>query len=116
MKGNGDFSIGQEVWPGLGKLVEEMGELNQVLGKLIGSEGKTNHFDGTDLSIRLKEEIADVHAALIFFCNRNDISIDSIAGRSTHKHHQFCVWHEEGLQKRDDEFRAEQQAKEFPYG
>ena len=40
-KASGDFAIGGEVWPGLGKLVEEMGELGTVLGKLIATRGQT---------------------------------------------------------------------------
>jgi hypothetical protein len=30
MKSGGDFSIGNAVWPGTSKLLEEMGELQQV--------------------------------------------------------------------------------------
>lgn len=116
MKGNGDFSIGQEVWPGLGKLVEEMGELNQVLGKLIGAEGADVHFDGSILRLRLIEELGDVHAAILFFTEKNNLNPRKIVERSQHKIHLFGEWHENGLKKRHEEFLAEQTAKEFPYG
>lgn len=46
MTGNGDFSLGSKVWPGTSKLLEEMGELQQVLGKLIAVAGSTEHWDG----------------------------------------------------------------------
>lgn len=70
-KARGEFSIGQDVWPGTSKLVEEMGELQQVLGKLIGNRGEEIHFDGTNLRARLIKEIADVAAALRFFQEAN---------------------------------------------
>lgn len=33
----GPFSIGSTTWPGVSRVLEELGELGQVLGKLIGS-------------------------------------------------------------------------------
>jgi hypothetical protein len=45
----GPYSIGSTVWPGLSKLVEEMGEVGQVVGKLIATGGDPAHRDGTDL-------------------------------------------------------------------
>ncbi len=68
--GSGDFSIGSQVWPGASKLIEEMGELQQVLGKLIAVAGSTEHWDG-NLRSRLVEECADAAAALDFFTERN---------------------------------------------
>lgn len=67
------FVFGSENWPGLAKLVEEMGELQQVLGKLIMTGGDTNYFDGADLEERLIEEVADVQAALSVFVELNII-------------------------------------------
>lgn len=69
-KGSGDFSIGSKLWPGTAKLQEEMGELNQVLGKLIASHGETKHWSG-DLKEKLIEEISDVAAAIQFFIEMN---------------------------------------------
>jgi hypothetical protein len=96
MKGAGDFSIGSKVWPGLSKLVEEMGELQQVLGKLVGTGGKVNHWDGTNLHDRLKEEIADVQAALAFFVVKNFTTKDDleIGLRGHDKVDLFCKWHD----------------------
>jgi hypothetical protein len=64
---SGDYSIGSDKWPGTSKLLEEMGELAQVLGKIIGNDGKIVHWDGTNLRVRLIQEMADVTAALEFF-------------------------------------------------
>jgi hypothetical protein len=75
---SGDFSIGGEVWPGTSKVLEEMGELGQVLGKLIGSHGNINHFDGSNLEERLVEEIGDRTA---------------VFNRKIRKYNLFWEWH-----------------------
>ena len=94
-KGSGDFSIGSQVWPGASKLIEEMGELQQVLGKLLGTAGETKHWDGSDLKERLKEEMADVMAALAFFIGTNftDAEDDWIHARAEEKMKRFVEWH-----------------------
>ena len=66
----GPYSIGSDNWNGMSKLIEEMGELQQVLGKLIGSSGRTDHWSG-DLNEKLVEECGDVLAALNFFVMKN---------------------------------------------
>lgn len=66
----GPYSIGSDNWNGMSKLIEEMGELQQVLGKLIGSDGNPNHWSG-DLIEKLVEEVGDVFAALNFFVSKN---------------------------------------------
>jgi hypothetical protein len=92
--GDGSFSIGSKVWAGTSKVLEEMGELGQVLGKLIGSHGETIHWDGTDLRLRLEEEIGDVKAAIAFFEQANP-SLDRlvIQNRADQKHQLFWRWH-----------------------
>lgn len=69
-EGSGDFSIGSSVWPGTSKLLEESGELIQVLGKLMAIHGKTEHWSG-DLRLKIVEELADVAAAHAFFMEMN---------------------------------------------
>lgn len=95
MKNSGDFSIGSNVWPGTSKLIEEMGELQQVLGKLLGTAGEVNHWDGTNLRERLIEEIADLRAALIFFTTVNLTANDSndLEARVCDKLVKFHEWH-----------------------
>lgn len=94
MRGDGSFAIGSDVWPGVSKLIEEMGELAQVLGKLLGTSGSTDHWDGTDLLERLYNELADVQAALWFVMIANDLNPDRIAIRSASKLRKFTEWHE----------------------
>lgn len=71
VRDDGPFSIGSDVWPGTSKLVEEIGELGQVLGKLIGTGGRVEHWAGPDLDLRLMEELPDVQAAIDFFIQAN---------------------------------------------
>jgi NTP pyrophosphatase (non-canonical NTP hydrolase) len=95
MKGSGDFSIGSNVWPGTSKLLEEMGELQQVLGKLIATAGETKHWEGKDLKERLIEELADVQGAIRFFQIKNlsNASVEAIDKRAEEKFHLFRKWH-----------------------
>ncbi len=60
------FAFGDKEWPGLAKLSEESGELVQVIGKLMMTHGDPKHWDGSDLRVRLVEEMADQAAAIAF--------------------------------------------------
>jgi len=64
------YCIGSNEWNGLSKLIEELGELQQVCGKLIGSQGESNHWSG-DLHAKFIEELGDVYASLDFFVDMN---------------------------------------------
>jgi len=90
------YCIGSSEWNGLSKLIEELGELQQVCGKLIGSEGKTDHWSG-DLNEKFIEEIGDVYAALNYFVANNFNFSQSIAivEQSTKKYKTFCKWDDE---------------------
>ena len=94
MAGSGDFSIGSAVWPGTSKLIEEQGELIQVLGKLMATGGDTKHWSG-DLRKMLIEEIGDVKSAIAFFEIQNFPSEDLIAidDRAADKLALFRRWH-----------------------
>ena len=94
-KKHGDFSIGSDVWPGTSKLLEEMGELQQVLGKLLGTGGEVKHWDGSNLRERLVEEIADVKAALAFFQEAclGPSEDEEINRRTEAKRMRFWEWH-----------------------
>lgn len=96
VKGIGEYSIGNEVWPGLGKLVEEMGELNQVLGKLIGCHGENKHWNMGDMNAKLVEEIGDTLGAIKFFVHKNEIDNQKIQDRKILKFNKFCDWHDNG--------------------
>ena len=87
------FAIGAEVWPGISKLLEEAGEVVQVGGKLLGTDGVEDHWDGTNLRTRLEEELADLQAAISFVVEKNDLDKDRITQRKQAKLQQFCKWH-----------------------
>jgi hypothetical protein len=94
--GSGDFSIGSKVWPGTSKVIEEMGELQQVLGKLIAVAGATKHWDG-DLRKKLVEEIGDLSAALAFFKTENCTldEVRQIGMQAEKKLALFRQWHKD---------------------
>lgn len=93
---NGDFSIGSDVWPGLSKLVEEDGELTQVLGKILGAGGAIHHWDGSNLAQRAEEEIADVLAAIDYFVEKNKVlRVHVIQNRRNDKLKLFRSWHDD---------------------
>lgn len=96
----GPFQLGSTVWPGLGKVMEEMGELGQVLGKLIATGGSADHWDGAgSLDARAEQELADLQAALHFFIAQNFTieQKDFMDKRIHNKVFQFNKWHQEAL-------------------
>lgn len=93
----GDFSIGGNLWPGLSKLIEECGEVMQTAGKLIGSRGVVEHWDGTNLRDRLRDEMADLLAAISFVTNMNGLAQDSMVARMEEKLARFNKWHERSV-------------------
>lgn len=96
-RGSGDFAIGSKLWPGAGKLLEEMGEVAQVLGKLIAVAGDATRYWSGDLRAKLIEELGDLSAAVRFFATQN-FSVDelrAIQKRSDEKLQLFGQWHGE---------------------
>lgn len=91
------FQVGSDNWPGVAKLLEEVGELNQVLGKLIATEGDPAYFDGTDLEERLHEELGDVLAAIVFVMGHNGTRLDRhrINDRAAKKGSRLRRWRRE---------------------
>lgn len=79
---------------GLTKLAEECGELTQVAAKAIALGHIGEHWDGTDLKVRLEEEIADAMAAAIFVTHINGLDVEHIIERTAHKRKLFSEWHE----------------------
>lgn len=90
----GPYSIGSVHWPGLSKLIEEAGEVQQVAGKILGTGGRTDHWDGSDLRERLIEEMADLRAACAFVASLNGLDEEAIAQRERKKLAQFMQWHQ----------------------
>ena len=91
--GEAAFSIGSDTWPGVTKVVEEVGELLQVLGKLQATGGRVDHWDGSNLKERLEDEIADVRASLEYVEMFNDLDGRSISKRVCDKVERFMEWH-----------------------
>lgn len=89
---SGPFSIGSDIWAGTSKLVEETGELGQVLGKLIATGGNLEHWDGSNLGDRLCDELGDVLAAIGFFIAVNELDDARIEHRRLVKQGQFAIW------------------------
>ncbi len=89
------FSIASKEWPGLSKLSEECGEVVQVIGKLMGTQGSVHHWDGTNLRDRLIEEIGDCWAACAFAAMQNDI-YNEVVERMQMKLTLFEKWQREG--------------------
>jgi NTP pyrophosphatase (non-canonical NTP hydrolase) len=97
------YAIGSEHLPGLGKLIEEAGEVQQVAGKILGVGGMTQHWDGTDLRERMTEELADLAAAAIFFAQTNGLDMAHIHARAEEKVALFREWHGERLAKGNED-------------
>lgn len=87
------FAIGDPQWAGISKLVEECGEVQQVCGKLLGTRGAVEHWDGTNLKTRLEDEIADVVAAAFFVTQKNGLDEERMADRVEEKLRRFEEWH-----------------------
>jgi hypothetical protein len=90
------YCIGSDEWNGLSKLIEELGELQQVCGKLIGSEGNLDNW-GVDLKEKFIEELGDVSAAMDFFVVRNfdGYDITRIEAQRCLKYDRFNKWSKE---------------------
>lgn len=106
------YGIGSDIWPGLAKLMEEMGELQQVLGKVMACSGTDAiYWDGSSLVPQLIEEMGDVRAAMIFFCEVNGISKALVHERADKKLEKFRYWHEHS---RERGLTSEQLLERFP--
>lgn len=84
---------------GLGKLIEECGELQQVAGKKLAMMDSDNHWDGSDLKVRLEDEIADVRAACYVVSENFGLDEERIVDRMQYKKSLFMYWHNGGTAK-----------------
>lgn len=76
---------------GLVKLLEECGEASQVAAKLIAYPD-TPHPDGTNLRVRLQEEMSDVMAAMNAVADLHGLDIESMRARTKRKYELFIKW------------------------
>lgn len=90
-------TVGEEMkYKGIYKLIEECGELLQVLGKL-GPFPDGEHPDGGQhLQIRLENELADLQAAILYFEKANPMNLERMSIRIREKVKKFRTW-ESGL-------------------
>jgi NTP pyrophosphatase (non-canonical NTP hydrolase) len=92
----GKFSLSKDAdWQGLAKLVEECGEVLQIAGKLMATDGDPDHWSGENLAERLEEEVGDLEAALTFFiaCNHHrHLNAGAVAARTRRKFQMFEEW------------------------
>lgn len=86
------FAIGDRVWPGISKLIEECGEVVQVCGKLMGSRGDTKHWS-CDLHEMMHDELGDLLAAIDFVISRCGLDRAKIVARKQAKVARFNDWH-----------------------
>jgi hypothetical protein len=89
--------MNRTVYRGIGKLIEECGEVMQLAGKAIAFP-IGEHPDGKgDLRQRLLVECADLYAALDYFCEENDIPAN-MSQRRQDKYDQFRRWELSGIE------------------
>ena len=87
----------KDKWKGICKLVEELGELQQVLGKILAYPNLDHPTD--NLKAKILEEVADVEAALLYFKSKNlsNSEIDQVFIRSVDKLEKFNTWDMSGI-------------------
>jgi NTP pyrophosphatase (non-canonical NTP hydrolase) len=78
---------------GLSKLIEEMGELQEVVGKKLARMDTNEHWDGKEpLDIRMTEEMADVMAAITFVAEKFELVKENLYKRADKKYKRFRYW------------------------
>lgn len=95
------FQIGSNQLPGFSKVIEEMGEVGQVIGKIIGLGSMGQHWDGSFLQDELEKELADLAAGIQFLTEANCLRQDQMEIRSRRKLNRFHRWHLNVLHGRD---------------
>jgi NTP pyrophosphatase (non-canonical NTP hydrolase) len=78
---------------GLAKLTEELGELGQVVGKLLAYPEGDHPDGGRPLRDRLEDETADVIAACMFVIESHKLDGSYVHERVEKKLARFRKWH-----------------------
>lgn len=87
------YFIGAGRLAGVSKIIEEAGELLEIIGKVQGSKGMFTHWTG-HLERKLYEEVADVYAALDFFMSHDGLKwVQAVNERRAKKLAMFKDWH-----------------------
>lgn len=78
---------------GVAKLIEECGELQQILGKKLAYWYTDEHPDGAGpISKRIQNEMGDVLAAIYFVAGQLGYDMDAILDRRDAKTKLFDTW------------------------
>jgi hypothetical protein len=77
-------------WKGIGKLIEELGEVQQILGKMIAFPATPHPDNKGPLVLRLQAEITDLSAAIQYFLETNAMMVD--LPRYADKLEKFKKW------------------------
>lgn len=97
------YSIGSDHLPGISKMVEEYGEVLQILGKIQGRGDLGIHWDGQNLKESLENEMSDVAAANHFLATKLQLNTPRMLERAEKKIKLFNRWHENIQAGRDSE-------------
>lgn len=95
-----EYAIGAEFLPGLSKLIEEIGEVNQQIGRLLQCRflGMEKHWDGSLPLRELLAELADLNAAIEFVVFNGLGRVMNTSGfveRKESKYQSYIQWHTE---------------------
>lgn len=88
------YAIGSDFLPGFSKLMEEIGEVGQVVGKIIGLGHMGAHWDGQYLRDELHKELGDLLGAVDFLVLHNQLDKRAIEHRRDKKRNRFAQWHD----------------------
>lgn len=90
----GPMTIGQDVWEGGLKVIEECAELSHELVKLCAfPSGRIPDTDPRPLPERVEAELGDLLGAIDFFLARNKaLSVDAITRQRIAKYGRFKRW------------------------
>jgi hypothetical protein len=101
------YAIGSETFPGFSKLIEELGELNQVIGQILARGSQLGEFHNHKLATRLVEEMADTAAAIMLVIEGNKLNPKDFAIRRHNKYNTYRRWQAQGIdawKNYEDEF------------
>lgn len=90
----------QMLHKGLPKLIEEASEMTVIAGKMLNCPNSDIYWDGTVLSKRLMEEMADTLAAIEFCCGKMGLDQTHIRIRQMEKLRMYRRWDQENDAKK----------------
>jgi NTP pyrophosphatase (non-canonical NTP hydrolase) len=99
--------IGSDTWPGISKLIEECGEVQQLSGKIAAFPFEEVHPDGQVLSAAIEEELGDLLGAIRYVTLQNSLSIEA---RAQMKFERFMRWDREERSRRAGPGREEEES------